>query len=150
MSSGLEATNEAVAAETESKRANVLRGLKEVVQTVCQDFDNELERHQGRMSKRVFDVKRTLNDKCGTIRVAASLEVRDAQALNRALALEAVRHHESVASSKVEEEVQQVHDHVSSVEAEVKELKQKLDRKTDLLEHARLEAPRPETKAKLS
>ena len=50
--SGLDRARESVQTETDAKRENVARGLRGIVQDVLNEFDKELESHQGRMSKR--------------------------------------------------------------------------------------------------
>ena len=62
-----------------------------VMKSLLESFDKELEAHQGRTAKHLLQVKHLLQDKLESMRLSKSVELRDKNALEKELMEETIR-----------------------------------------------------------
>jgi hypothetical protein len=68
--------------------AEAVRSHELVLDRAVSSFNKELEGHQSRMSKRLLEVRDVLGDKLISMRMGKEAEIRDAQLLDREVAMQ--------------------------------------------------------------
>ena len=84
-------TIESISSDRRRRRGESGLFFKDTMQSVVQCFDQELEDHQGRMSKQMVDMKHMLIDRVKDLQVARDREVRELHAMEREVAKDQVR-----------------------------------------------------------